>query len=48
MKHTLKQEDFYKQILKIYNHLGLSSTTISKESTSQANGDGNGENPEMD
>lgn len=28
MKHTSTQQDFYSQIVKIYNHLGLSSTTI--------------------
>jgi hypothetical protein len=37
----------YKEFIKqVYNHLFVeSSTTISKESTSQANGDGNGELP---
>ena len=48
MKHTLSKDAFYKQILKIVEHLSLSSTTISKESTVQANGTGNGEDPEMD
>lgn len=48
MKRTLQQDDFYKQIVKIYQHLNLGSTTIentsndgSEQSTSQANGDGN-------
>ena len=40
MKHVYQKEDFLNQIVKIYNHLDLGSTTISKESTSQANGDG--------
>lgn len=48
MKHTQHKEDFYKHILKIVKHLGLSSTTIPEGSTTQANGVGNGENPEMD
>lgn len=42
MKMELSEEDFKNQIIKIYNHIIKSSTTISKESTSQANGDGNG------
>lgn len=48
MKHTLTQEGFYRQLVKIVNHLKLGSTTISKESTLQANGSGNGENPKKD
>ena len=49
MKRTLDVNTFYDQIIKIYDHLGLGSTTIentsndgSEQSTSQANGDGNG------
>ena len=38
----LSVSDFAEQVVKIYNHMMKSSTTISKESTSQANGDGNG------
>ena len=48
MKHTLTQEGFYRQLVKIVNHLKLGSTTISEESTLQANGSGNGENPKKD
>lgn len=55
MKNTLPQNEFFKQIIKIYNHLELGSTTIentsdidgSEQSTSQANGDGNGEHPKL-
>jgi hypothetical protein len=36
MKNTLSQKDFYKQIIKIYNHLNLGSTTI--ENTSNIDG----------
>ena len=36
MKHTLQKDDFYKQIIKIYNHLDLGSTTI--ENTSEKDG----------
>ena len=43
MKHILKYDDFIEHIKKIYNYLNLGSTTIPKGSTSQANGDGNGE-----
>jgi hypothetical protein len=28
MKRTLQQDDFYKQIIKIYQNLNLGSTTI--------------------
>ena len=50
MKRTLDVNTFYDQIVKIYNHLDLGSTTIestsivdgSEQSTSQANGGGNG------
>ena len=59
MKHTLSQNDFYNQIVKIYNFRKLKdvvSETIentsnidgSEQSTSQADGDGNRANPEMD
>ena len=48
MKRTLQQDDFYKQIIKIYQNLNLGSTTIentdnsgSEQSTPQANGGGN-------
>ena len=45
MKMDLELSFFLDQIEKIYNNLETikSSTTISKESTSQANGDGSGE-----
>lgn len=45
MKHTLSQNDFYNQIIKIYKHrnLDVASTTIPEGSTSQANGGGNEE-----
>lgn len=43
MKHIYNREEFFNQIIKIYNYRNLGSETISKESTSQANGDGNGE-----
>ena len=36
-------EEFLSHIKTIYEFLNLGSTTISKESTSQANGDGSGE-----
>lgn len=39
-------EEYKKFIKQVYNHLFVeSSTTIPKGSTSQANGDGNGELP---
>ena len=45
MKHIFHKDAFLKQVELIYNHqLKQSSTTISKESTSQVNGDGKGEN----
>lgn len=40
-------EKFYDHICKIYNNM-RSSQTISKESTSQANGDGSGSDPVKD
>lgn len=45
MKSTLNYRDFKLHISKIFNHLNEGSTTISKESTSEANADGNGGNP---
>lgn len=43
MKSDFTKNDFLNHISKIYKYSISSSTTISKESTSQANGDGNGE-----
>ena len=43
MKSNFTKEDFLNHISKIYKHSICSSTTISKESTSEANADGNGE-----
>ena len=43
MKLDYSVEEFKNKVLDIYNHFIKSSTTISKESTSQANGDGNGD-----
>lgn len=44
MKNKYSLELFLEKVEKIYNlHCNKSSTTISKESTSQANGDGSGE-----
>ena len=43
MKMDLTLPFFIEQIKKIYNNHKESSTTISKESTLQANGNGNGE-----
>lgn len=44
MKNKYPLDLFLSQVEKIYNlHCNKSSTTISKESTSQANGDGSGE-----
>lgn len=43
MKSDFTKNDFLNHISKIYNFSIKSSTTISKESTLQANGDGNGE-----
>lgn len=37
------EEDFINKVKSIYNNYIKSSTTISKESTLQANGNGNGE-----
>ena len=43
MKHVQQKEDFLKKVEQIYKHLiSKGSTTISKESTLQANGGGNG------
>lgn len=43
MKNTYSMEEFLEHIQKIYNFsFNKSSSTISKESTSQANGDGSG------
>ena len=42
MKMDLSEKDFRQHIAKIYNHMIKSSTTISQESTLQANGSGNG------
>lgn len=39
MKNNLKKEDFLQHISKIYN-FSISSTTIPKGSTSEANADG--------
>ena len=50
MKLDLTREDFLEHISKIYNHNREGSTTIenvSEQSTSQANGDGNGKDPEV-
>lgn len=45
-KHTMTIEEYKKFIKQVYNHLFVeSSTTIPKGSTSQVNGDGNGELP---
>lgn len=44
MKHTLQEDEFIQQVSKIYNFcINKGSTTIPNGSTSQANGDGNGE-----
>jgi len=45
MKNNLPIEVFYDKITKIYNNLNKCSTTIPEGSTSQVNGDGNGEDP---
>lgn len=42
MKRAYGREEFLSHIKTIYEFLNLGSTTISKESTSQADGDGNG------
>ena len=48
-KHMMSVDEYKAFITKVYNHLILvSSTTIPKGSTSQANGDGNGEHPIKD
>lgn len=44
MKNNFSQKEFLEKINKIYCNF-KSSTTIPQGSTSQANGDGNGENP---
>lgn len=43
MKNKFSKESFLSKIKQIYHNLIKSSTTISKESTLQANGNGNGE-----
>lgn len=43
MKMEYSLEEFKNKILSIYNHFIKSSTTIPEGSTSQANGDGNGD-----
>ena len=43
MKNKFSKFEFLSRIEKIYNNIIKSSTTISKESTLQANGNGNGE-----
>ena len=43
MKNKFSKKDFIDKIKAIYNNYIKSSTTISKESTSEANADGNGE-----
>lgn len=43
MKLDYSIEEFKNKVLDIYNHFIKSSTTIPKGSTSQANGDGNGD-----
>ena len=43
MKNKFSKEDFINKIKLIYNNYIKSSTTISKESTSEANVDGKGE-----
>lgn len=43
MKNKFSKEDFINKISSIYNNYIKSSTTISKESTLQAKGSGNGE-----
>ena len=48
MKSNYTSDDFLTHISKIYHYNVKGSTTISQESTSQANGDGNGGYPEMD
>lgn len=42
MKNTLPKDIFLNKVSQIYNHVIKSSTTISKESTSEANADGSG------
>jgi hypothetical protein len=43
MKNTFSKDEFLNQVQKIYQfNLNKSSTTISKESTSEANADGSG------
>ncbi len=49
MKLDYSAQDFLDHISKIYHFNKVKgSTTISKESTSQANGDGNGGSPERE
>lgn len=43
MKNTFSKDEFLNQVRKIYQfNLNKSSTTISEESTSEANADGSG------
>lgn len=44
-KHTMTVPEFKDWITRIYNNFILCSTTISEESTSQADGDGNSDSP---
>lgn len=43
MKNKYSISTFLNKVKQIYSNHNEGSTTISKESTSQANGDGNGE-----
>lgn len=43
MKNKFSEEEFIDKVKSIYNNYIKSSTTISKESTLQVNGSGNGE-----
>lgn len=45
MKHTLEVDDFLSHVERIYNFNKEGSTTIPNGSTSQVNGDGNGDSP---
>lgn len=48
MKSIYTTDEFLQHIEKIYKFMKKSSTTIPRGSTSQANGDGNGEHPNKD
>ena len=48
MKLNYTLQEFSDHITKVYNHFVKGSTTISKESTLQANGSGKGEYPKED